>query len=100
MRSSLSQEKRKKFLKNNVNVLAPETTTHSWLLFYSQLSRNKDVADLAEGIVQLLRDDDLRARMSTDGRRIAEAEYALPVQAARFRDLYAEQQHQAGIPLR
>jgi len=54
------------------------------------LARNKDVADLAEGIVQLLRDDDLRARMSKDGRRIAEAEYALPVQAARFRELYAE----------
>jgi glycosyltransferase involved in cell wall biosynthesis len=54
------------------------------------LARNRDAADLAEGIVRLLSDDALRARMAQESRRVAEAEYALAIQATRFLELYSD----------
>lgn len=52
------------------------------------LARYKDVVDLREGIISLLSDEALRSQMSHNCRQIAESEFALDQQAARYIDLY------------
>lgn len=52
------------------------------------LSRYKDPEDLARGMGVLLRNDDLRARMQERCREIAVREYARPIQARRYVEIY------------
>ncbi len=54
------------------------------------LAPPEDVAGLRRAVETLSNDDDLRARMSVECRRIAVKEYALAVQAGRYRSLYEE----------
>jgi len=57
------------------------------------LARPGDVADLRAVICRLLERDDERAQMSRTCRSVAVQEYALEVQARRYRDLYNELLH-------
>jgi glycosyltransferase involved in cell wall biosynthesis len=52
------------------------------------LARVGDVADLREGILELLRNDAKREELSANCRRIALAEYALEIQARRYVQVY------------
>lgn len=56
----------------------------------------KDAHDLAQGVLTLLEDDNLRARMRQQCREIAEKEYGLALQAQRYIALYerAYEEHQ------
>jgi glycosyltransferase involved in cell wall biosynthesis len=54
------------------------------------LARLLDSADLTAGLTRLLDDPDLRSRMGAAGRRIAEQEYSLEIQAKRYACLYEE----------
>ncbi|BAS59573.1 group 1 glycosyl transferase [Leptolyngbya boryana NIES-2135] len=52
------------------------------------LAAPEDPIDFASGIVKLLDDDDLRQHMQNNCRSIAIAEFALPLQAQRYKELY------------
>jgi glycosyltransferase involved in cell wall biosynthesis len=52
------------------------------------LARDKDAGDLSEGIKCLLDDPDLRRRLRTRCREVAEAEYDMALQTQRFEELY------------
>lgn len=52
------------------------------------LARAEDSQDLSRGIVQLLEDDNTRAKMRTHCRAIAVAEYSAGLQAQRYLELY------------
>jgi glycosyltransferase involved in cell wall biosynthesis len=54
------------------------------------LAAHKDASDLARGIRLLLEDEPLRLRLARRCREVAEAEYALELQARRFKSLYEE----------
>jgi glycosyltransferase involved in cell wall biosynthesis len=60
------------------------------------LARYKDASDMTRGILTLLEDDDLRARMRQRCREIAQAEYGLDLQVRRHVELYerAIEEHQ------
>jgi glycosyltransferase involved in cell wall biosynthesis len=53
------------------------------------LAPPEDVAALRNAIESILRDNDLRAKMSAECRKIAVQEYSLEVQARRYKALYA-----------
>jgi glycosyltransferase involved in cell wall biosynthesis len=64
----------------------------------------QDPADLARGIRLLLENHDLRMRMAQCCREVAEAEYALEIQASRYAELYREvlaqhRSHSRGVPI-
>jgi glycosyltransferase involved in cell wall biosynthesis len=52
------------------------------------LARYGDMEDLAAGVNLLLKEDELRAKMSERCRRLVQNEYSLELQAKRFEDLY------------
>lgn len=54
------------------------------------LARYKDAIDLANGIETVLRDSELRRRMAGRALEIVRVEYALPLEARRFRGLYED----------
>jgi len=54
------------------------------------LAPRSDVRQLREAIEEMLRNDAKRRELATQCRRIAVAEYALGIQAERYRDLYHE----------
>jgi glycosyltransferase involved in cell wall biosynthesis len=57
------------------------------------LARLGDADDLATGVRTLLDDEELRARMSVECRRVAEAEFSRDLEASRFVELYEEVLH-------
>ena len=61
------------------------------------LARPGDADDLARGIALLLMDDSLRCRLSTQCREVAVREYALEVQAQRYRELYEQLIHRSSL---
>jgi glycosyltransferase involved in cell wall biosynthesis len=52
------------------------------------LARSLDMEELAVGLNLLLKDDELRAKMSERCRKLVKKEYSLELQAKRFEDLY------------
>ena len=57
------------------------------------LAKPEDPEDFANGIVQLLEDNDLRDRLSQNCRAIALSEYSLELQAQRYIELYHQLLH-------
>jgi glycosyltransferase involved in cell wall biosynthesis len=64
------------------------------------LARYRDTADFAEGIRLLLDDPSLRCRLAAEGRRVAESEYGLMLQAKRHAALYEELTRNSGSSAR
>jgi glycosyltransferase involved in cell wall biosynthesis len=54
------------------------------------LAKHGDVEDLTRGVERLLTDAELRTRLATNARRVAEKEYGLMLQARRLAALYGD----------
>ena len=54
------------------------------------LARSHDIADLAQGLIQLLSNSELCQRLSARAREVAVGEYSQDLQATRYMELYEE----------